>query len=106
MTNTNPQHDVPLPTGAVEAGDFNDHPVPSRIICGPYRKVGRASVLAMAVQTVDGAVRAPIVRVESNPNEALSMGQARQFGAEILNAAEEADAWCLTERERGEQEYG
>lgn len=68
--------------------------MPSRTICGPDRKVGRASVFAMAVQSLDGGVRETIVRVESSPYDALTSARARQLAAAILDAADEFDGWA------------
>jgi hypothetical protein len=92
----NPCPDVVLPPGAVEAGEWhNDGGMARRTIVGPKRTVARADVFTIGCQYVDGRFRSNAsVRVESNPNDALSGAQARQLAAEILSAADDADAWA------------
>jgi hypothetical protein len=89
---TDDTHDVPLPP-AVEAGEFNDDRVPSRTICGPDRRVARVDVFTIGCQYVDGRIHNAGVRMESDPNDAMNSGQARQLAAELLDAADEADGW-------------
>ena len=100
---------LPLPVGAVRAGDWADLDQPHdafRIVYGRERSVGGpieqgrgfvtslAEVEASVCQRPDGQLDPPEVKIFVHSDDGLSAEQARAIAVHLIDAAREVDQWA------------
>ena len=102
-TTTHRYPNVPLPTGVAAVDDWQPNdPLPYRVVLGAGRGVTDHNVVVQtaAIQFADGriddgAIVAPSVTISHAcyNGRGLSITQARELGARLLEAADELDGW-------------
>lgn len=102
-TPINPDPKIPLPTGAVEAGDWeDDEHGRCRVISGGYRDVDgtNAEVYTSAIQLADGRVDSgvasdpPMVWVTFR-GDGITSAEAKLVAAALVAAADMVDGWLV-----------
>jgi hypothetical protein len=97
---TNPYPDAPIPAGATRVYDWYDLDTePARYFAGPRRVIARHKrnhtlVLVDGTQWADGRIE----RIISLDDDNLTVDQARQLAAALLEAADEVDRWASSDR--------
>ncbi len=86
--------DAPIPAGAIDVADWYDlHAEPARYFTGKLRVIPRDNRDHDTLVLVDGTqwANGRIERLISVDDDNLTVGQARQLAAALLEAADEVD---------------